>query len=90
MILVADPERCALAEAELTELFGLSPAESRLAASLQSGKRLCDIAAESGVRITTLRTQLSATLAKVGVERQADLVRVLSGLALVAGQPWAG
>jgi PAS domain-containing protein/DNA-binding CsgD family transcriptional regulator len=90
LILVADPERSALAPAELTELFGLSPAEGRLAASLQTGKRLCDIAADSGVRITTLRTQLSAILAKVGVERQADLVRVLSGLALAAGQPWAG
>jgi DNA-binding CsgD family transcriptional regulator len=90
MIMVADPERRVLAAADLTELFGLSPAESRLAASLHTGKRLCEIATDSGVRITTLRTQLSAILAKVGVERQCDLVRVLSSLALVSAQPWVG
>jgi DNA-binding NarL/FixJ family response regulator len=43
-------------------LFGLSPAESRLAVALTAGKRLPDIAAKSGLQITTLRTQLSAIL----------------------------
>jgi len=90
MILVADPEQRGLAAAELAEFFGLSPAESRLAVELYKGKRLCEVAAESGVRITTLRTQLSAILAKVGVERQADLIHVLSSLPLAAGLPRIG
>jgi DNA-binding NarL/FixJ family response regulator len=45
-----------------------------------TGKKLSDIAATSGVRITTLRSQLSSILHKVGVDRQADLVRVLSSI----------
>jgi DNA-binding NarL/FixJ family response regulator len=43
-----------------------------------TGKTLRDVASASGVRITTLRTQLSSLLRKVGVNRQIDLVRVLS------------
>jgi DNA-binding NarL/FixJ family response regulator len=44
------------------------------------GRKLSDIAGESGVEVTTLRTQLSSILRKVGVERQVDLVRVLSSI----------
>ena len=36
----------------------------------------CDLTA--GIRITTVRTQLASILRKVGAERQADLVRILS------------
>jgi DNA-binding CsgD family transcriptional regulator len=43
-----------------------------------TGKRLNDIAAGSGVKITTLRTQLRSILRKVGVDRQTQLVQVLS------------
>ena len=59
-------------------MFGLSPAECRLAVALADGKKLSEIARQSGLKITTLRTQLSAVLKKVGVERQTDLIRVLS------------
>jgi hypothetical protein len=67
MILVADPDELSPSDRELAELFGLSPAESRLAAALMTGSRLSDIAFASGVRITTLRTQLSSILRKVEV-----------------------
>jgi len=40
---------------------------------------LSQIAANTGVRITTLRTQLGSILRKVGAARQSDLVRILSG-----------
>ena len=49
------------------------------------GKKLRDIAVDTGLRITTLRTQLSSLLKKVGAERQADLIRVLSSIP-VAGR----
>lgn len=84
MVLVADPEQHPPSEKELAELFGFSPAESRLAAALMRGMRLRDIAAGSDVQITTLRTQLSSILRKAGVERQADLVRVLASTRIVA------
>jgi DNA-binding NarL/FixJ family response regulator len=61
-------------------LFGLSPAESRLAVALTAGKKLHDIAIENGLRITTLRSQLSAILKKVGTDRQVNLVRILTSI----------
>jgi DNA-binding CsgD family transcriptional regulator len=83
MILLVDPGAQSPSESILSEIYGLSPAESRLAGALMKGRTLDSVAAESGVRITTLRTQLSSVLRKVGVRRQADLVRVLSGIRIV-------
>jgi DNA-binding CsgD family transcriptional regulator len=79
MIVVIDPERHSPSERDLAELFGLSQAEARLATALLTGKRLSDVAANSGVQITTLRTQLGSVLRKVGAHRQSDLIRILSG-----------
>ena len=56
MILVTDSNARVPSERDLTEFFGLSPAESRLAMALLAGKVLRDIAADSGVQITTVRT----------------------------------
>jgi DNA-binding CsgD family transcriptional regulator len=84
MILVIDPERRVPSKEAVTALFGLSPAEGRLAAALMRGKRLHEIAIESGVEITTLRSQLSSILRKVGVERQTDLVRVLISIGSIS------
>jgi DNA-binding CsgD family transcriptional regulator len=78
LLVVVDPLRHSPSEADLAEFFGLSPAEARLAAALLTGKTLAQIAAGSGVRITTLRTQLGSILRKVGAERQSDLIRILS------------
>ena len=83
MILVADPDARTPSERELAEFFGLSPAESRLTAALLAGKKLREVAADSGVQITTVRTQLSSVLRKVGVSRQAELIRVLSNIPVV-------
>ena len=78
MVLIVNPDWQTPSERSVSAFFGLSPAESRLAASLMQGRKLADIARDSGVEVTTLRTQLSSILRKVGVERQVDLVRVLS------------
>jgi DNA-binding CsgD family transcriptional regulator len=78
LIVVVDPERHSASERDLAELFGLSPAEARLAAALLTGKTLSQIAAGTDIRITTLRTQLGSILRKVGADRQSDLIRILS------------
>jgi len=83
MILVADPDTRAPSEMDLAEFFGLSPAERRVAAALLAGKKLREVAADSGVQITTARTQLSSVLRKVGVTRQAELIRVLSHIPVI-------
>ena len=79
IIIIVDPVRCVPSASDLADLFGLSPAEARVAAALMTGKSLSDIAATSGVQITTVRSQLRSILRKVGVKRQFDLVRILSG-----------
>jgi DNA-binding CsgD family transcriptional regulator len=78
MIVIVDPERHSPADNELVDLFGFSPAEARLAAALMTGKTLTEIAAEFGLRVPTLRTQLRSILKKVGAKRQSDLVRIFS------------
>jgi DNA-binding CsgD family transcriptional regulator len=80
MVLIVNPDWQTPSQRSVAEFFGLSPAETRLAASLMKGRKLSEIARDSKVEITTLRTQLSSILRKVGVERQVDLVRVLSGI----------
>jgi DNA-binding CsgD family transcriptional regulator/PAS domain-containing protein len=80
MVLIVNPDWQTPSERSVAAFFGLSPAESRLAASLMQGHKLADIARDSGVEVSTLRTQLSSILRKVGVERQVDLVRVLSSI----------
>jgi DNA-binding CsgD family transcriptional regulator len=83
MILIGVPDEHTASERDLAEYFGLSPAESRLAVALMAGRRLRDVAIESGLQITTLRSQISAILRKVGVERQSDLIGVLSRLPFI-------
>jgi DNA-binding CsgD family transcriptional regulator len=63
-------------------LFDLTPAEARVARSLASGRTLEAIATEGGVSLNTVRTQLSRVMAKTGCERQADVVALLTGIAL--------
>lgn len=60
----------------LSEVFRLSPAETRLWAGLAAGRRLPDIADECGVTVNTLRVQLRMLFAKTGMHRQADLIRL--------------
>jgi DNA-binding CsgD family transcriptional regulator len=90
LIVVVDPERHSPSESGLVELFGLSPAEARLAAALMTGRRLSAIAADFGVQVTTLRSQLGSILKKVGVKRQSDLVRILSSAGIGAVSLAAG
>jgi DNA-binding CsgD family transcriptional regulator len=90
MILVADPDGRTPSESDLAEFFGLSPAESRLTVALLAGKTMREAATDFGVRITTLRTQLSSILRKVGVNRQAELIRVLSNIPVSPASPSEG
>jgi len=87
MVLVSAPDENRVSESELSELYGLSPAECRLAMAVAYGKRLNDLAGEFGVQITTLRTQLSSVLKKCEVERQSDLVRLISNIPVVRLTP---
>ena len=66
--------------------LGLTPAESRIAAALASGSRVGDIAKAMGSQVSTVRWHINRIFRKLGLSRQADLVRlVLSSSGQVSG-----
>jgi DNA-binding CsgD family transcriptional regulator len=71
----------------LSGLFDLTPAEARLAGGLVEGKTLSEIAAQRGVALETLKSQLKTVFAKTGTRRQSELVGLLSAAGLPPGSP---
>jgi DNA-binding CsgD family transcriptional regulator/PAS domain-containing protein len=67
-----------VSEPLLHELYGLTPAESRLSVLLLQGASVREAAELACVSLNTVRTQLKSVFAKTGTRRQADLVRKLS------------
>jgi DNA-binding CsgD family transcriptional regulator len=81
-VFITDPQARPQAPAEcLADLFGLTPAEARLAAALAAGDSLADTAGKFGLSKHTVRVQLQALMAKTGTNRQAALVRLLTTIA---------
>lgn len=72
-----------LGRSVLEGLFDLTPAEARVARSVAGCRTVEQIATETGISPSTVRSQLKAVMAKTGVKRQAELVRLLSGPVLV-------
>ncbi|HTM60289.1 MAG TPA: hypothetical protein VL199_07995 [Burkholderiales bacterium] len=62
----------------LAALFRLSRAEARLAVGLLKGLSAAECAAQSGVGVATIRSQLHSIFSKTGVRRQAQLVALFS------------
>src|SRR5580704_16918637 len=69
----------------LSGLFDLTPAEARLAGGLVEGKTLSEIAAQRGVALETLKSQLKTVFAKTGSRRQAELIGLLGAASLPPG-----
>lgn len=84
LCLVAPLDRQRIATArQLMDLFGLSGAEARLARALCHGDSAESYASDQGLRLPTVRTQLSAVFKKTGTSRQAALVRLIAGIPVV-------
>lgn len=71
----------------LRQLYGLSPAECQLAASLAHGDTLADHARIRGISVHTARSQLKSLSLKMGVSRQSEIVHLVTGLARSWGGP---
>jgi DNA-binding CsgD family transcriptional regulator len=56
--------------------YGLTPAETRVLASLLAGRTLAEIAKALAIAPTTTKTHLDNIFSKTGVRRQADLMRL--------------
>lgn len=80
MVSITSPAEAFPSADDVAALYGLSPAETRLALALARGDRPAEIAAATGVQITTVRSQLSAVLRKMHAERQSDIVRLLANV----------
>ena len=62
----------------LQQIYGLTPAEARLASALAGGHALDDTAHRLGISRHTARSQLKQVFAKTGVRRQSELVFLLA------------
>lgn len=76
LIVVRDPNLPARHEECALRALGFSPAETALTRALADGRTLAEHAADRGVTLETVRSQLKSAMAKVGVSRQTDLVRL--------------
>jgi DNA-binding NarL/FixJ family response regulator len=62
----------------MKELFGLTPSESRLVIALSAGEKLDEAAVSAGLTISSARTYMKRIFEKTGVNRQADLVKMIA------------
>ena len=78
LVLVADPTGQIPVDPGLVgATLGLSPVESQVAALLAEGKTVSEIASATGRKVSTIRTHVQHIFAKLGINRQADLVRLV-------------
>lgn len=84
LVLVHDTAQQPCADAAmLTSLYGLTDAEGRIASALSGGHSIESAAALLGMRPATARSHLKHVFRKLGVNRQQDLVRLLTSLSNV-------
>ena len=78
VVCVTDLEAAvSLPEQRLRDLFGLTPAETRVALALFDGLSSADAATSLGVSFHTVRNQLVRIFEKTGTSRQTELVRLM-------------
>jgi len=65
-------------------VFGLTPAEARVAVAMAEGQTIDAVAARHSVSVNTIRTQLRSVFEKTGTTRQVELVGLLANLPTVA------
>ena len=85
VIFVTDPDRPPRPETRrLGELFGLTATEAKVAVTLAGGSGVPQTAAALKLSSNTVHTHMRRIFRKFGVNRQAELVRVLMRAAMVA------
>ena len=75
MIFISESGAKVVSPEIFSQLYGLSPAETRLVVALLEGERLQDYAERISITLNTAKTQLKHVFEKTGVARQSDLVR---------------
>lgn len=80
-VVIADRHITDAQLAAAAALYGLSPAQSAVAAAIVAGKSLAVVASEAGVTLNTARTHLRRLFNKTGVRTRVALVRALPAIA---------
>ena len=81
MLLLVDPSKRTDAAADfMSNAFALSKAESRVVPLILQGKTPIEISEALGLKMPTVRSQLSNIFAKTGTTRQQELIRLLGAL----------
>jgi DNA-binding CsgD family transcriptional regulator/PAS domain-containing protein len=84
ILLIHDPDKGSTVPADaLRAIYGLTPAEAKLAMRLASGESVTEAADELGITTGTARIELKRVFAKMGARRQSDLVRMIAGIKTV-------
>jgi DNA-binding CsgD family transcriptional regulator len=85
ILILVDPEDCPEpSDAILQQVFGLTKSEARVASKLVCGDTLQEIARSGGTSVGTVRSQAKSLFAKTRTNRQADLVALLTRLAMIS------
>ncbi len=66
-------------------IFGLTPAEQRVAAAMLTGLATADIADRHGVSLATVRSQVQSIFNRLGVRRQSDMIRLIAEVSALPG-----
>ena len=86
MLIVIDPQSSRHGvETRLVSLFGLTPAEARVASEVGKGLNPKDVAEALQVLPSTVRTHLHHVFAKTATRRQAELMRLIAQIAIARG-----
>jgi DNA-binding CsgD family transcriptional regulator/PAS domain-containing protein len=81
MLMLIDPQQRPEAALDfVVRVFGLSKAEARLLPLLFENRTPADMAQALDIKISTVRSHLSAIFAKTGTTRQQELIRLLGAL----------
>jgi DNA-binding CsgD family transcriptional regulator/PAS domain-containing protein len=83
LIHAALPSRSEDFERQLRTVFGLTPAETKIAASLAAGLTLQQAAENSAIRINTARWYLEEVFRKTQTNRQGQLIALLARLRML-------
>ena len=86
LVLAVDPGNAVRLDPHLVaQALGLTPTESRLAIMLAAGHSVAEIAEATGRKKKTVHWHLQHIFRKLGLARQAELVRYLSSLQVLPG-----
>jgi len=82
IVFVSAGRACDMAPTILTQLYGFTPGETRVALRVAQGESVADIAGALGLSVNTVKTHTRRIFDKAGVRRQAELSNALAQLQL--------